>query len=154
MQRAREAERGSLADESELELAAGDAQRAQQAERPAPPQHRERLRREHQERAGPQGNERQHVEIDAVGPGYGRRAIALDLRRHGECSGRKAPLQRRAKGLHIDAGVQPRSMRFKRPRRSKIHCAEAMSMTPSGWPIGAFGQHADDAQRFAACCRP
>ena len=98
----------ALCDDRRGQPAPRHAQHAQQRELRAPPHDRERLRREHEQAAGEQRNQRQHVEIDPVGPRQAgtrvrssrRGPFRSDPRRQD----RAQPLAQRA---DVDAGPHP-----------------------------------------------
>ena len=144
--RAGESEQGAFAEEGELELAPRDAERAQQAEGSAPPQGRQRLRREHEERARPQRDQRQHVQIDAVRARDRRGAVALGLRRDGERPRRQMAIERAAEDSASTPGLQREVDAIQAPelaeqplRRGDVHDAERLG-------VSALGQNVDDAQ--------
>ncbi len=83
------------------------AERPQQRQRAAAPQHRQRLRGKDQERSRPQGHESQHVQVHPIGAGHALCAVALDLRRDREHARGQPPRERAAKG--IDVGTRASS---------------------------------------------
>ncbi len=147
-QRAGDAECGALADERALQLAARHPERPQQCERSASAQHRQRLRREDQERAGPQRDQRQHIQIDPIGARHGDGTVALDLRRHGHDARGQASRESAAKGLDVDAlaeaqidAIQPANLIERPLRRGNVHQPERLR-------IGSLRQNAEHAQRL------
>ncbi len=140
------AERGALGHQGGLQLPAGHAERAQQRERAAPPQHRERLRREHQECAGHQRHQREHVEVHAIGAGHGAQALEFPAGSEHQHARRQRAAQPRAHGRGIAAVDQTQIDSIQAPegpqgplRRGDVHEAERLG-------IGRTGEHGADPQ--------
>ena len=124
------ADQRAFGDDQHHEPPARHAEHAQQRELRAPPDHRERLRREHQQPAGEQRDQREHVEVDAI------RARQAGARRDRRLGTRRPPRRAaapwraaRANAAASTPGDRRRSIRLIRPRRSNAACAPAMSIT-------------------------
>ena len=101
-----------------------DAERAQQRELRAAPRDRQRLRREHQQRAGEQRDQRQHVEVDAIRARHAARSRATSLSgRTTDDARRQHPRDALAHGAGSAPGRKRRSMRVQRAERDRTRPA-------------------------------
>ena len=137
-----------LGEQQPLDLAARQAEDAQESELRAPRRHALRLQRVHQERAGEQRHEREHVEVDAVGARQVRHARAGFVGALDEHAGGQLPRRgerarvRRAAQLQVDArepaeAVEPPLCETEIHRRGEAAGTSA-------------GQATGDAQRLRA----
>ena len=105
--RADRAEKQRFAEQRPDELTALHPEHAEQRELRAPAHHRERLGREHEQPAGEERDEREHVQVHAIGARDVRRALEPGRRTLDEDAGGQLGREPRAERLDVDAGPQP-----------------------------------------------
>ncbi len=123
------ADQRAFGHDQQREMPARDPQHAQQRKLRAPPHDRMRLRRKHQQTAGEERDQRQHVEVDAV---RSRQAGARGDRRLRAEDG-ETRRQHRAQAFgercRVDTGAQPQVDPAQQSEAIERGCAPAMSIT-------------------------
>ena len=109
----------------------------------ATPHKRQHLRGKHQESSGEQRNQRQHIEIQAVGPRQARAAFRIGLRGCHVHTGGKLVLQFALERRDNHARLEPQIDTAKLAKAAETPLCSGDVHDANPLPIPAFRQHAD-----------